>query len=110
MRWVREQIDQITCDYDNIFFILGVVADKDVDSIAMYLPRDVHFIFTNSIGERALPVAKLANLLLDHGINGRITTSVKEALEMADSLAGEEDLIFICGATSCSRGIGDSVV
>lgn len=98
IRWVREQVDKISCDYDNIFFILGVVADKDVDSIAMYLPRDVHFIFTNSIGERALPVAKLANLLLDYGINGRITTSVKEALEMADSLAGEEDLIFICGS------------
>jgi dihydrofolate synthase/folylpolyglutamate synthase len=98
MRWIREQIDKISCDYDNIFFILGVVADKDVDSIASYLPRDVHFIFTNSTGERALPAAKLADRLSDHGINGRITTSVKEALEMADSLAGEEDLIFICGS------------
>ncbi len=98
MRWVREQIDKISCDYDNIFFIFGVVADKDVDSIASCLPRDVHFIFTNSVGERALPAAKLANLLSDHGINGRITTSVKEALKMADSLAGEEDLIFICGS------------
>ena len=98
MRWVREQIDQITCDYDNIFFILGVVADKDVDSIASYLPRDVHFILTNSIGERALPAAKLADRLSDHGINGRVTTSVREALELADSLAGEEDLIFICGS------------
>ena len=98
MRWVREQIDKISCDYDNIFFILGVVADKDVDSIASYLPRDVQFIFTNSEGERALPAAKLADRLSDHGINGRITTSVKEALEMADSLAGEEDLIFICGS------------
>jgi dihydrofolate synthase/folylpolyglutamate synthase len=98
MRWVREQIDKISCDYDNIFFILGVVADKDVDSIASYLPRDVNFILTNSTGERALPAIELANRLSDHGINGRITTSVREALDMADSLAGEEDLIFICGS------------
>lgn len=98
MRWVREQIDKISCDYDNIFFILGVVADKDVDGIASYLPRDVNFILTNSEGERALPAAKLADRLSDHGINGRITHSVSEALEMADSLACEEDLIFICGS------------
>ena len=98
MRWVREQIDKISCEYENIFLILGVVADKDLDSIASYLPRDVHFILTNSTGERALPAVKLANCLSDHGINGHITASVKEALEKADSLAGEEDLIFICGS------------
>ncbi len=98
MRWVREQIDKISCDYDNIFFIFGVVADKDVESIIAYLPRDVHFILTNCRGERALPAVDLANLLSDNVINGRITTSVKQALEMADSLAGKDDLIFICGS------------
>lgn len=97
-RWIREQIDRICCDYDNIFFIFGVVADKDIEAIASLLPRDVNYIFTQASTQRALKSVDLANVMHEHGINGRVTSSVKEALDLADTLAGEKDLIFVGGS------------
>ncbi|MBQ0024387.1 MAG: bifunctional folylpolyglutamate synthase/dihydrofolate synthase [Bacteroidales bacterium] len=97
-RWIREQIDRICCDYDNIFFVFGVVADKDIDSIIRFLPRDVNYIFTQASSQRALDAFSLANIMHDHGINGRVAKPVRVALELADSLAGEKDLIFVGGS------------
>ncbi len=97
-RWIREQIDKYSCDYGRIVFILGVVADKDLDAIAGFLPRDVDYIFTQPTSGRALPVADLANALHDCGITGRIARTLPEALALADTLAGESDLIFIAGS------------
>lgn len=98
MRWIREQIDRICCDYENIFFIFGVMADKDIDSIAGYLPRDVNYIFTQADSPRAMKASDLANYMHDHGLPGRVTFSVSEALSLADSLASDKDLIFIGGS------------
>jgi len=97
-RWIREQIDKISCDYDQIFFILGVVSDKDVAAIAHLLPHDVSFIFTQANSPRAMKALDLAKFLDDYDIHGQITDSVKEALHSANSQASEEDLIFVCGS------------
>ncbi len=97
-RWIREQIDKYSCDYSRIVFILGVVADKDLDAIAGFLPRDVDYIFTQPTSGRALPEADLANALHDCGISGRIAKTLPEALALADTLTGEADLVFIAGS------------
>ena len=97
-RWIREQIDKYSCDYGRIVFILGVVADKDLDAISGFLPRDVDYIFTQPTSGRALPVADLANALHDCGISGRIAKTLPEALALADTLTGEADLVFIAGS------------
>lgn len=97
-RWIREQIDKYSCDYGRIVFILGVVADKDLDAIAGFLPREVDYIFTQPTSGRALPVTDLANALHDCGITGRTARTLPEALALADTLAGEPDLIFIAGS------------
>ena len=98
IRWIREQVDRVCCEYDNIFFIFGAVADKDIGAIAEVLPRDVSYIFTQPSCERALPVAELANEMHDRGLGGRTAPSVAEAVSLADSLAGEKDLILIGGS------------
>lgn len=97
-RWIREQIDKIGCDYDNIFFIFGVVADKDIHAIAEFLPRDVNYILTSPSSPRALSAGELANVLSDYGIGGRVVPNPAEALAEADRLAGSGDLIFIAGS------------
>ena len=43
-------------------------------------------------------MADLANALHDCGITGRIARTLPEALALADTLAGESDLIFIAGS------------
>lgn len=98
IRWIREQVDRICCDYDNIFFIFGAVADKDINAISQVLPRDVNYIFTQPASERALPVAELANELHERGLSGRTAPSVREAVSLADSISGEKDLVLIGGS------------
>lgn len=98
IRWIREQVDRICCDYDNIFFIFGAVADKDIDAIAEVLPRDVNYIFTSPVSERALSVVELANEMHDRGISGRTAPNVHEAISLAESLTGEKDLILVAGS------------
>lgn len=97
-RWLREQIDSISCNYDTVWFILGVVADKNLDAIANYLPHDVNYIFTAPSTGRALPSATLASHLSDFGISGKVTGNISEALAAAESVTGENDLIFIAGS------------
>ena len=44
LRWVAEQIDRISCDYGNVFFILGLAREKDLSAIIPLLPRNVSYI------------------------------------------------------------------
>ena len=98
MRWVAEQVDRISCDYDNVFFILGLAREKDIDAIAPLLPRNVNYIWTQASSPRALPAVDLANAMADHGLSGRVAFTVAAALDEADSLASAKDLIFIGGS------------
>ena len=98
LRWVAEQIDRISCDYDNVFFILGLAKEKDVDAIAPLLPRNVHYIWTQASSPRALPAVDLANAMADHGLSGSVAFPVSDALAQADEKAADKDLIFIGGS------------
>ena len=98
LRWVAEQVDRISCDYENVFFILGLAREKDVDAIAPLLPRNVRYIWTQASSPRALPAVDLANAMADHGLPGSVTFTVAAALEEADQKATDKDLIFIGGS------------
>ena len=97
-RWIRAQLGKISCEYEEIVFILGIVADKDLAAISSYLPRDVHYIFTQPSTARALPVAELANLLHESGLNGEVAPTLSDALARAESITGPRDLIFVSGS------------
>ena len=98
LRWVAEQVDRISCDYDNVVFILGLTREKDLDVIAPLLPRNVHYIFTQAPDPRAFPFNELANIMSDYGLAGMGVASFSSALSLADSLTGEKDLIFVGGS------------
>jgi len=98
LRWVAEQVDRISCDYENVFFILGLAREKDIDAIAPLLPRNVNYIWTQASSPRALPVVDLANAMADHGLPGSVAFTVAAALDEADKKATDKDLIFIGGS------------
>ena len=98
LRWVAEQIDRISCDYENVFFILGLAREKDIDAIAPLLPRNVRYIWTQASSPRALPAVDLANAMSDHGLTGDVAFTVADALAQADEKASDKDLIFIGGS------------
>lgn len=98
LRWVAEQVDRISCDYENVFFIMGLAREKDVDAIAPLLPRNVRYIWTQASSPRALPAVDLANAMADHGLPGSVTFTVAAALDLAEKQATDKDLIFIGGS------------
>ena len=98
LRWVAEQVDRISCDYENVFFIMGLAREKDVDAIAPLLPRNVRYIWTQASSPRALPAVDLANAMSDHGISGQVAFTVAAALDLAEKQATDKDLIFVGGS------------
>ena len=98
LRWVAEQIDRISCDYGNVFFILGLAREKDLSAIIPLLPRNVSYIYTQASSPRALPAVDLANTMSDCGLPGRVALTVADALALADEKASDKDLIFIGGS------------
>lgn len=85
--------------FDKLYFVLGVVSDKDLPSILGLLPKQAHYIFTQAAIERAMPVEILANQATEAGLQGEIVDTVPQALARARELATEKDMIFVGGST-----------
>ncbi len=85
--------------------VFGVVADKDLDSIVAYLPREAHYYFVKARGSRALPAEVLAERMVSYGFRGEaVSGSIGDFLGRlvpgnGTGIAGEEDFIFIGGST-----------
>ena len=98
LRWVAQQIDRVSCDYKNVFLIIGLARDKDLAAIAPLLPRNIHYVCTQAASARALPAADLANYLSDCGFTVSTISSVPEALERTKNAAGADDLVVVTGS------------
>ena len=92
--------------------IFGVVADKDLDSIAGYLPNlcvngwgeevKAHYLFVNAKGTRALPANKLKEKMEAMGFEGEILGNggVEETIsQYANYMKSEDDMVFVGGST-----------
>ena len=97
LAFVTEQLERQS--REKLYFVLGVVADKDLDRILPLLPRDAHYIFTQARLPRALRANTLADRARAAGLRGEVAASVPEALAKARSLASAGDLIFVGGST-----------
>ncbi len=98
LRFVTEQLAQVR-GVSKLFFVIGVVNDKDLDSVLPLLPRDCYYIFTQASIPRALPCAELESRAVEAGLSGELSGDVKSAVERAKELASEDDIIFIGGST-----------
>ncbi len=81
-----------------LHMVFGVVADKDIDSIVEYLPRQAYYHFVKARGSRALPAKELEAKMKNYGFEGE---AVEIAIvEFLKSLKVEkEDFVFIGGST-----------
>lgn len=98
LKWVGEQIDRISCDYDNVWFIIGLSGDKDLDAIMSYLPRNVRYVATQAASPRAMDAVELANAMSDNGFICTMIRPVSEAFREILAKAGSKDLVFIGGS------------
>lgn len=84
-------------------FVIGFVADKDIDNILKLFPADAEYYLCNAQMPRALPSRELYDKFLQTGIvsakNLRHFPSVKEAFNQALTDSAPEDIVFIGGST-----------
>jgi dihydrofolate synthase/folylpolyglutamate synthase len=97
---IREVVAQIArTPHDKLYVVFGVVNDKDLMKIWPLLPQDAYYLFTQARIERALPAEKLYEQAMEQGFSGELLPTVPEAVERAQTLAQEGDMIFIGGST-----------
>lgn len=93
MKQLKEQ------NYESLYFILGIVADKDLDSIITLLPENAYYFFTQASIHRAMNFETLAKKCMTAGLQGEPVATVSEAIQKALEKASANDVIFIGGST-----------
>ncbi len=81
-----------------VHLIMGMVKDKDTDKVLALLPPSYRYYFTQAQIPRALPYAELREKATTFQLSGKGYPTPQEALEAALSVAGQKDLIVVCGS------------
>ena len=90
-------IKALTAD-TRFHFVMGMVKDKDIDSVLSLLPTDAAYYFTNAHLPRALSAPELQSLALTHHLKGECYEDVNKALMAAKEKAANKDWIIVCGS------------
>ena len=79
--------------------VLGFVNDKDLDQLLPMFPIDAIYYFCQPNVIRGMEVKVLADKAAAFGLEGKMYTSVTEALAHAKTDAGSEEIIYVGGST-----------
>lgn len=96
MEAVKAQWETVEAEHRH--WMIGMVADKDIDTVLDLLPEGHHYHFVAAQVPRALPAEVLARRAEEKGRKGRVYASVGEAL---DTLSGElsaRDALLVTGS------------
>ncbi|MEK7851622.1 MAG: cyanophycin synthetase, partial [Deltaproteobacteria bacterium] len=86
-------------EFDKLYLILGIMADKDIDGIISPLaPLAYEVILSRPEYERASPASALLPMAKKYNSNSTALESLKEAIAYARSRAAGDDLIIISGS------------
>lgn len=85
--------------YTNLHIVLGVVSDKDLDSVLPLFPKNASYYFCKPNIPRGLSAEVLQQKARHFGLNGTNFQSVSIAYENALSAANQEDVIYVGGST-----------
>lgn len=95
--FVMNQLNQTP--YKNLHIVVGVVDDKNIESILEILPKGAKYYFTKANIPRALDQNILKEKANKFDLTGDVYGKVQEAFVSAKENAGVNDLIFIGGST-----------
>jgi dihydrofolate synthase/folylpolyglutamate synthase len=94
---IMQQIEKES--FNHLYIILGMVADKDIDSVLALFPTSATYFFSQADNPRAISAIDLQKLALAKGLNGDVIPDVNEAITRAKKNASSSDGILICGST-----------
>jgi len=95
-RYLAQQLNAQPCD--TLRIVIGMVADKDIESVLQLLPKHAFYYFTKASIPRALNEHELQQKASKFKLNGACYESVKKALAKAKSDASPNDFIFVGGS------------
>ena len=97
---IREVLRQIKeQSYENLYFVFGVVKDKDASPILQLLPKEAYYFFCQAKIARALDASSLFEQAEKYQLTGEVVPDVNEAIQAATKKAKAKDMIFIGGST-----------
>ena len=85
--------------FEKLHFVLGMVNDKNIDSILELLPEEARYYFCKANIPRGLDANELMKMAFQKGLDGFAFESVGEAFRAAKQQANSTDLIFVGGST-----------
>ncbi|MDI1256547.1 MAG: bifunctional folylpolyglutamate synthase/dihydrofolate synthase [Flavobacterium sp.] len=86
-------------DFDQLHIVLGVVNDKDLDSILPLFPKDAFYYFAKPNIPRGLDATVLKRKAAEFGLVGASYASVSAAYSVALKAAKKADFIYVGGST-----------
>jgi dihydrofolate synthase/folylpolyglutamate synthase len=96
MLQVKEQLEY--CTFNKLHIVIGMVKDKDVESVLKLLPTYATYYFTKAQIPRAMHEDELAAKALALGLQGNAYAHVQNALNEAKQHAHIADMILVCGS------------
>jgi dihydrofolate synthase / folylpolyglutamate synthase len=97
LKYTMQQIKEQS--FEHLHIVLGVVNDKDLDSVLPLFPISASYYFCQPNIPRALDREILQKKAAEFGLKGQTYSSVKRALSKAKKLATLNDFIYIGGST-----------
>ncbi len=82
-----------------IHFVLGMVNDKDLNSVLSILPKNALYYFCKADIPRGIDATVLAEFAGKYGLMGECYPSVREAYLKALQAAQKNDIVFVGGST-----------
>ena len=97
LTYVMQQLSKET--YKTLHFVVGMVNDKNLDTIIDLFPKDATYYYCKPNILRGLDASVLQEHFAEKGYKGGVYNSVVEALKFAMKMARKEDLIYVGGST-----------
>src|SRR5690606_11956350 len=97
IKLVVEQIQSIP--HRQLWMILGMSNDKDIDPVLTLLPKDANYIFCQARLPRAMPADILRHKAEAYGLKGSVVVDVNKALGQVLEQAEKDDFVFVGGST-----------
>ena len=85
--------------FDQLFIVLGVVNDKDLDAVLPLFPKNANYFFCKPNVPRGLEARILQEKAKEFCLFGKVFNSVSEAYDFALQTAKPNDLIYVGGST-----------
>ncbi len=96
LNFVLKQISETP--HSHLHFVLGLVADKDVERVLKLLPTTATYYFCKANIPRGLDADILKTTASHFQLKGESYTSVEKAFSTAKKNAKEDDLVFVGGS------------